>query len=142
MTVTISTFAKQYNKETKFEYKSFVKICKLFLYKLSKEIIEKGLKVKLPYSLGEIYVRRLRTRSKSIDFGVFNKTGKVVKYSNLHTNGFIYWIYLKKGSHLNSRLYKFSAISDKTKKEIGKRGLARYIKNCDEENIPFIAYDE
>lgn len=137
MTVTITNFSKNYDKLKPREY---ILIAKTFLFKLSIAIIKDSIQVQLPYALGAVFVSMYKSKEPKIDFGHFNKTGKIVRYTNLHTYGNTYKIEWSKKYAMfkNSGLYIFKVVPDKTKRLIGSRGLASWIKTLSEQGIEYI----
>ncbi len=91
-----------------------------------------------PTGLGRIFIRRKQVskvwaNKRKVDYDYYNKTKTLRTFDNLHTDGYYFrywWTRVKKikGSY-NLRFYKFRPIrgADKT---IGKRGLAKWIKEC------------
>jgi len=74
-------------------YKEYVDICSLFYKLISKKIIDEGIKFKLPFSLGDVYVLKTKTKYNSkmpIDWLLTVKEGKRIYNFNEHTAGFSY----------------------------------------------------
>ena len=144
MTITIKNFASTYQKETGFDNKKYSEVTKLFLYKLSEKLIKDNYKVILPFGLGNVYISESKSSRDNYDFGYYKKTGKLIKFNNLHTMGksfFFKWS--TKGLYSrNIKYYSFRAIPDKTKRRIGSRGLTAWIQELNKKNIDYITYSE
>jgi hypothetical protein len=108
---------------------------------IQKMIIQDTQHYKLPYACG--YVQIIAIHNKGA-VG-YSKTGEVKKIRNLHTNGVIYKFKWYRGGNtrfFNSRYYKYTPPLDYKYKETGKRGLAKWIKECadDPKKRDFIPY--
>lgn len=107
-------------------YKEYVDICSLFYQSISKAIIEEGIKFKLPFCLGEVYIVKKKTRTKGklpIDWQLTVKEGKKVYNLNEHTGGFGYVFFWTKPYNL-----KYKSTYRLVFTRANKRGLAKAIK--------------
>jgi len=90
---------KFYRKSITFRQKGSVKdpklytaICKLANEKIMKKIIEESLEFVMPFGLGRIRIKKKkvdRVCSNLIDWPASEKAGKLVGYTNDHSNGFL-----------------------------------------------------
>lgn len=73
------------------------------------EDIFKGKRYKLPHNLGTLYLDKFKLKGKKVDFGTSNKIGKVVYYTNLHSDGLTYKLkWFKVSTNFKyKKLYKF-----------------------------------
>lgn len=140
-TYTIKDFHNKYKKEGKTEvtYKKYRSIIKDFFLGVFKKIIYENFTFVMPYSLGLILVKAVKTNPKnlSIDFHQTKKTGKVVRHLNRHTRGYYFMIWWNK-SHVrfkNNNFYCFKATRSQsaTDQGIGKLALAKHIKDLSED---------
>lgn len=138
-TLTVSDFARRYDKT---DTKTYISVAKSFLKKLSIELIRSTFYCRLPYGLGNIFIKMYKNKKPGIDFGLFKKTGLIKRYSNFHTFGNTFFFKWEKTNKFeNDYLYSFNPVPDKTKREIGSRGLSQWIKECEEKNIEYITYE-
>ena len=126
---TIGQFADLYQKEEEVDRAKrnlYVKICKLFLSKLARELL-KGKAIKLPTLLGVFMIKKTLTRHRPINWKETTIHKKVIKHLNLHTDGYCYRLKWYKdigyGMLKNGELYsfvpveRFRALISKTIKE-------------------------
>lgn len=134
--LTISDFAKDFDKTPR---KNYRKIAVHFLRLLSIAIVREAFVCYLPYGLGSIFVTRKKQKTTAIDLNAYSKHKVIVPFRNLHTSGYVYrFKWSRKESSLNGKYYyKFSAVKDDVKRELGKRGLAEWIKYCDNNHIKY-----
>jgi hypothetical protein len=110
------------------DYKKVVTKC---LEEVSKEVLYKSKTFVVPYKLGIIRIQKKRmnlstlveTKNLKIDWGYYQKTGKIIKHLNEDRDGYrykFYWL-CKKGPSGKTR-YKFEALRER------KRELAKIIK--------------
>jgi hypothetical protein len=137
-THSISDYYDSYQSERKgwdkvLTKSQYVSLNKDFLFEVSLLIIREKFLFKMPYKLGTIRIKRiLKSKRPGIDWEKTKKLGKQVRYSNLHTDGKGFrWSWDKPRFGItNQSYYTFKATRDEVKKEIGTRGLAKYIKEC------------
>lgn len=127
---------KSYNKKnpkllTKAQY---MKLMGEFFWELSNLIIRERYQFRIPRGMGILRIRKIRNKEdlneNRIDYGHFNKTGKIIRLLNPHTNNYYFRFSWQKSRYItNSKLYTFVPIRGNDFK-IGARGLAKYIKDC------------
>jgi hypothetical protein len=107
-------------------YKEYVSICSEFYKLISKAIIDDGVKFKLPFALGEVYIikRKIRCTSRMpIDWALTVKEGRRVYNFNEHTAGFGYkFFWTKPYKVVNKFMYRLVFTRE------NKRHLAKAIK--------------
>lgn len=98
----------------------------------------------LPYGLGAIYIVKKKQKTTSIDLNAYSKHKVLTPFRNLHTHGYVYRFKWAKSltNLISKRYYKFSAVKDDVKRELGKRGLAQWIRECDEKSIKYTTLEE
>lgn len=73
----------------------------------SEMILSKGY-VNLGKQLGVIYLKpKKATKKRVLNYDLFNKTGKKIYLSNLHSDDIIYTLEWAKGKFHNNKFYKF-----------------------------------
>ena len=91
------------------------RICEKFIEKIKDKIILDSDEWKMPYRLGSISIRKNKGISSvtlpPIDWKTSREIGKIVRYLNHHTHGYVFRIYWnKKGNNIRNRgFYKFQA---------------------------------
>lgn len=123
----------------------YTNILKKFFQLLIEEKVYKGEEVVLPYNMGKLFIRKMKSTVKldengklinhlPVDFGATRKLWReneeafkkkiIVRHLNKHTNGFVFkFIYNKdKARYRNKSMYRF----EPTRKH--KRNLAKLIK--------------
>lgn len=131
---TLDNFYKDYYnefKETSFhlEKKEFKHAVQL-IFKLIVQELFAGNTIKLPYNLGELYIDKFQLKGKKkIDFGASRKYGKIIYYSNLHSDGFTYKVIWSKNKSRfqNRKLYHFK-LTRANSRELSKRIKTQQIK--------------
>jgi hypothetical protein len=123
-----SDYISDIDKESPYyvTYKEYVDICSLFYKAISKAIIEEGIKFKLPFALGEVYVIKTKTKCNNkmpIDWVLTVKEGKRIYNFNEHTAGFGYkFFWTKPYKVVNKFTYRLVFT------RLNKRSLAKAIK--------------
>lgn len=121
------------------DWKLYKTIMKDFFYEISLMVIKERFILKMPYSLGEVSIRKRKNNGNlnknRLDFKHFNATGKKRYLINLHSNRFYFFFDWKKpfGHRIfkNSSVYRFVP-NRGNDYVIGKRGLSKWIKQCAE----------
>lgn len=129
------SYRKERPKHLRVSKAQYTRIITMFFYLLALEIIRERYIWKMPFNMGKIMItkRRFTGKHKPIDWAETNKRGKIIRHTNLHTNGFTFrWFWAKPLRRLfrNGEFYEFKPVLDAHKREIGSRGLAQHIKDC------------
>ena len=107
-------------------YAEYVDICSTFYQMISKTIIDDGTRFKLPYGLGEVFVRKKKNKITSklpIDWELSVKYHKRIYNLNEHTSGFGYKFFWTKPCNIKNKfLYRLVFTRS------NKRYLAKAIK--------------
>jgi len=107
-------------------YNEYVNICSMFYKSISKAIIDDGAKFKLPYGMGEVFIRKKKnkiTNKLPIDWMLSVQYHKRIYNLNEHTSGFGYKFFWTKPCHIKNKfLYRLVFTRN------NKRGLAKAIK--------------
>jgi hypothetical protein len=107
-------------------YSEYVDICSMFYKGISKLIIDEGVRFKLPFMLGEVFVlkRKVRPNHKMpINWKRSVEEGRTVYNFNEHTTGFGYKFFWTKPYHITNKfMYRLVFTRD------NKRTLAKAIK--------------
>jgi hypothetical protein len=107
-------------------YNEYVDICSIFYKGISKLIIDEGIRFKLPFMLGEVFVlkRKVKPNHKMpINWEMSVKEGKKIYNFNEHTAGFGYKFFWTKPYHITNKfMYRLVFTRD------NKRSLAKAIK--------------
>lgn len=110
-------------------YREYVTYCSIFYKLIVKSIIDDGYKFKLPWSMGEVYVNKYKTRYGSkqpINWELTLKDG-VRRYNfNDHTKGFSYVFYWTKPYKIKNKFMYRLVLT-----RANKRYLAKVIKHGD-----------
>ena len=88
-------------------YKDIINSC---FEEISNIILTDLIGFKLPRELGFLVIDKYKTNKKKINFGIFKKTGKIVLYINLHSDGYSYrvkWIKRSSYKFITFVLYRF-----------------------------------
>lgn len=145
MTVTTRNFAIEFCKTKKsISYKTYMGVAKRFFLLYSEAIIKENFRAIMPYGLGELFIKERKSKKPSFDFGSYNKTGVLKRYTNLHTFGRAFSFFWKRRT-ANCRyktFYRFRPVPDKTDRQVGSRGLSNWINKLKEKNIDYTAYNE
>jgi hypothetical protein len=107
-------------------YKEYVDICSLFYKGISKLIIDEGVRFKLPFALGEVFIlkRKIKANNKMpIDWVLSVQEGKRIYNFNEHTGGFGYKFFWTKPYHITNKFMYRLVLT-----RANKRGLAKAIK--------------
>jgi hypothetical protein len=137
-------YIKNFNKEgdpyniTCIEYRN---ICKIYFKKVINSIIDKGIKYKLPYRLGMMYIRKRKHQRKSelfkkkIDFQKTIEFGKTIYYLNEHSSGYTYSFKWSKITALfkNKGRYRFVP-SRENKRRLASKIKEGYINYLEEKH--------
>lgn len=135
--LTISLAYNNFPKKNKITRCKYVAALRDFFYELSKLIIYERFSYKIPSGLGSLRIAKRKNNSKlhknKIDYGVYNKTGKIVYLTNLHTNNYYFFWFWNK---INA-VFKYRSVYEIVPNRgndgvIGTRGLSAYIKKCSE----------
>lgn len=90
----------------------------------------------LPYINNEIFIIEIMGEGVPTNWRMSVKKRKHIKISNLHTNGRVFKITMRRthNSDIGTRVYKFVPHRGESKTMfLGKRGLGAYIKKCSED---------
>ena len=112
-------------------YAEYVDICSIFYKEISQAIIEEGIKFKLPYSLGEVYVIKKKTKLNSrmpIDWQLSVKYGKKIYILNEHTGGFGYNFFWTKPYRIKNK-FVYRLIFTRTTKRALAKAIKKYKKD-------------
>lgn len=107
-------------------YAEYVDICSMFYKAISKAIIDEGIKFKLPYALGEVFIIKKKTKLNNkmpIDWKSSVKFGKKIFNLNEHTGGFGYTFFWTKPYRVKNK-FVYRLVFTRT----NKRYLAKAIK--------------
>lgn len=107
-------------------YEEYVNICSLFYKSISKLVVDEGIKFRLPFGMGHLFVRKKKPTTTShmpIDWVQTAREGKVIYNFNEHTKGFGYKFHWSKPNNIK---YKFTYRLELTREN--KRYLAKAIK--------------
>jgi len=112
-------------KDEKVLYDDYRKICYAVNAKIAEKIIE-GKQIKLPFNLGQIFIRKVKNNFKHLkfDYAHFNKTGEKSFHLNTHSNKFhAKWFWQKISCRIpGNKIYSFIPSRD------NKRSLAQVMK--------------
>jgi hypothetical protein len=116
--------------------KVYIKVLKDFFWELSLIMIRKKYIFKYQ-NLGKFSIVKGVTSSnhKCLDYKYYNDTGKKVILTNIHTDGKKFrfkWVYKNFYKTTNLKFYTFKPVRGEDR-QIGKRGLAAWIKRCSED---------
>jgi len=107
-------------------YSEYVDICSIFYQMIVKAIIDDGIRFKLPFGLGEIFVlkRKVKYNNKMpIDWATTLKEGKRIYNLNEHTSGFGYKFFWTKPYKIKNKFMYRLVLT-----RANKRYLAKAIK--------------
>ena len=107
-------------------YSEYVNICSTFYKLISKAIIEDGIKFKLPFGLGEVFILKKRNNYNNrmpIDWALTVKEGKKIYNFNEHTLGFGYKFFWTKPYRIKNK-FMYRLVFTRS----NKRYLAKVIK--------------
>jgi hypothetical protein len=108
-------------------YTEYVDICSMFYQMIMKEIIDNGERFKLPFGMGEMFVRKIRKKTTGklpIDWVLSVQHHKRIYNLNEHTSGFGYKFFWTKPCNIKNKfLYRIVFT------RANKRGLAKAIKH-------------
>lgn len=107
-------------------YAEYVEICSIFYKEISKAIIDEGIRFKLPFSLGEVFIvkRKVRVNNKMpIDWQKTVEFGKKIFIFNEHTGGYGYKFFWTKPCRIKNK-FVYRLVFTRT----NKRYLAKAIK--------------
>ncbi len=123
------------------DYEKWKKVMYSLFYKLSKSVIEANLVYKFESGLGIYGIEKVKGKEKRrIDFNQTRKLGRTVYHGNLHTDCYYFrfvWRKKRTAFHMNPhiRYYRFLTSLDMDRNEIGKRGLAKWVKDCSKDPL-------
>jgi hypothetical protein len=107
-------------------YKEYVDYCSMFYQMISKAIVDDGYRFKLPWSMGEVFVVKRKTKYGSkqpIDWELTLKDGARRYNFNKHTSGFSYSFFWTRPYKIKNK-YMYRLVLTRT----NKRYLAKAIK--------------
>ena len=107
-------------------YTEYVDICSIFYQMIVKAIIDDGIRFKLPFSLGEVFVikRKVKYDNKMpIDWALTLQEGKRIYNLNEHTSGFGYKFFWTKPYKVKNKFMYRLVLT-----RANKRHLAKMIK--------------
>ncbi len=141
---TIGDFKKLYEMEKGCKAPEYIPILHDVFIEIHKLIIRETQFFSFPHRCGELSIVTIGNKA-AVDNGHYQKTGEIKKLTNLHSNRAIYrfnWRPKEKERFLNSKFYKFVTPLDAKDREIGRRGLAKWIKECaaDPKRKDFVPY--
>ena len=108
-------------------YREYATYCSIFYQMISKAIIDDGYKFKLPWSMGEVYVTKHKTRYGSkqpIDWALTLKDGARRYNFNDHTKGFSYVFFWTRPYKIKNKFMYRLVLT-----RANKRYLAKVIKH-------------
>ena len=113
------------DKESKYNitYKEYVNICSMFYLAISKAIIEDGIRFKLPFALGEVYVLKTKHKYNSkmpIDWALTLQEGKRIYNFNEHTAGFGYKFFWTKPYKVKNKFMYRLVLTRQNKRHLAK----------------------
>ena len=118
------------------DYEKWKKVLFELMFKISRAIIVDNLVLFAPFSMGRFGIEKALNREKrSVDFQRTKEEGRTIYHNNLHTNGYHFglaWRRKAAQQHIikNMSVYKFTSILDAGRRLIGRRGLAKWVKDC------------
>ena len=107
-------------------YKEYVDICSMFYKLISKAIIEEGVRFKLPFALGEVFILKKKNKYSNrmpVDWVLTVKEGKRIYNFNEHTAGFGYKFFWTKPYRVKNK-FMYRLVFTRS----NKRYLAKVIK--------------
>lgn len=99
-------------------------------------MIRDHLVLRLDGSMGRFGIEKAKGDIKRrVDFNQTRLQGRTIYHSNLHTDCYYFrFVWRRSRTHRNMnagiKFYKFVPSQDQARREIGKRGLAAWIKEC------------
>lgn len=140
---SLSNSYSTYTNPTKITKAQYMKLMGDFFWELSYLIIREKYQFRFPRGIGLIRIKKRKNnpefKKNKIDYGHYNKTGKLVRFTNSHSDNYYFRFYWDKSKGVssnfkNKNIYTFVPIRGNDR-VIGARGLAKYIKDC--ANDPF-----
>lgn len=107
-------------------YKEYVDICSTFYKMISKAIIDDSIRFKLPFGLGELFIRKKKNKTTGklpIDWPLTVQYGKRVYNLNEHSLGFGYKFFWTKPCRIKNK-FMYRLVLTRS----NKRYLAKAIK--------------
>lgn len=144
LTYTLSEIYKIYVKERPDwthipDRAHWLRIAKKILFKLNLLMIRENLVFKVPGRLGKLGIRKYKNTNKfHIDWKQSRALNKTIYHLNRHSGGYHFrWYWDRRSrsgcSFTNMSFYVFKPTDDKIRREVGKRGLAAWIKELSED---------
>jgi hypothetical protein len=118
------------------DYTKWKKVLFEVFHRISRAMIVENLILVAPYSMGRFGIEKSKGKAKRrVDFQKSKELGRTVFHDNLHTNCFFFrFSWRRRVAHQNViknlTVYKFTAVLDATTRKIGRRGLAKWAKDC------------
>jgi hypothetical protein len=115
-------------KDEKVLYEEFKSICYAVNKRLAEKILE-GNHVKLPFNLGDFYIKKVKNNYKHLkyDYGHYNKTGEKIYHLNAHSKKYhAKWFWRKINCRIPGHII-YSFIPSRG----NKRNLATIMKRPD-----------
>lgn len=109
---------------------------------ISRLMITENLVLYAPYSIGRFGVEKVKGKAKRrVDFHKTKLQGKTVYHDNLHSDCYFFRISWRRKFNQklivkNAAMYWFTATLDASRRKIGRRGLAKWVKDC--ANNPYV----
>ena len=111
---------------------NYIPIMEDLLAEIQKMVIRDTQCFEYPYRFGKLTIVGIVNKA-AVDFSEYESKGTVRKNKNIHSNSQIYkfkWDKKQPVTFINHWVYKYTPVLGYAKKEIGKRGLAKWIKDC------------
>ncbi len=132
----LADFKKLYSKRvSKFKDRpinKYVFIMTDLFFEIQTMLIKETQHFSMPNAFGSIQIIAIKNKA-AVDLKNYHTTGIAKKLSNLHSNKDIYafrWVFSPYERFANMSYYKYKPPLDQYRREIGKRGLAKWIKEC------------
>lgn len=117
------------------DYKSFNSFVEDIGETIFNLIINELVGFKLNNDLGYLAISKYRNTRKTVNFGVYQKTGKIVLYVNLHSDGYSFHVkWIKRNRFSFLKYYRFQACRELQRtitKKINEGKNYNSIKNSD-----------
>lgn len=112
-------------------YSEYVDICSMFYRDISKAIIDEGIRFKLPYALGEIFVvkRKVKINNRMpIDWQESVKFGKKIFNFNEHSGGYGYKFFWTKPYRVKNK-FVYRLVFTRNNKRYLAKAIKKYNKD-------------
>ena len=129
---TLDIFKKLYTSYTGKKVDNYVPAMMDLFEEIQKMVIRDTQNFTMPCAFGSIQILVLKNKA-AVDFSKYEATGEFKRNMNLHTNREIYafrWVCSKYERVAYKHIYKYTPPLDPYNRTIGRRGLAKWIKEC------------